>query len=310
MAIDDATAGFLAQLAVAGPPIYLLTPAEARLATRAMASAYGPGPELDSVRDERVPVPGGEVLARVMLPVPDPAGILVFLHGGGWVIGSADEYDTLARILAARTGFTVVLVEYRKAPEHRYPVAVDDCWAALGWVDSRREELAAPGAPLVLMGDSAGGNLTAVLAQRVTRSGGPRIDLQVLVYPVVDCDFERASYRAPENQLMLNGEASSWFWQQYAPDPGSRLNPTASPIRATDLSGQPPAVVLIAEHDLLRDEDEAYVARLEAAGVPVRHKVFTGQMHGFFQLVLLPGCAEGVDYAAATILELLGAARS
>jgi acetyl esterase len=308
MAIDEATAGFLTQLTAAGPPLHQLSASDARMAAAGLKDFLGTGPEMAEMRDELILVDGGTVLARVLRPSGTPKGILVFIHGGGWVIGSADEYETLARTLAARTGLTTVLVEYRKAPEHRFPVAADDSWAALAWVDAHREELAGTDAPLVVAGDSAGGNLTAVMTLRARAAGGPRIDLQLLIYPATDCDFDTPCYTAPENQLMLDRTGMIWFWDHYAPDPAVRTVPDASPARAESLSDLPPAVVLTAEYDVLRDEGEAYAQRLAEAGVPVRHQRFDGQIHGFFSMVnLLPGSAAGIDYAVAAIEELLPA---
>jgi acetyl esterase len=154
-------------------------------------------------------------------------------------------------------------------------------------------------------GDSAGGNLGAVMAQRARNHSAPPIDLQVLIYPVTDADFDTPSYVDPQNQLMLGRDGMIWFWNHYA-DPGRRAETDASPLRASDLSGLPPAVVITAEHDPLRDEGEAYAAALEAAGVPVRHRLFESQMHGFFQMVnVLPGSAAGLDHVATEIREHL-----
>ncbi len=223
-------------------------------------------------------------------------------HGGGWVLGALGEFDTLARQIVDRTGATVVLVDYRLAPEHRYPVAAGDSWAALRWADEHLEELAGAHAPLIVAGDSAGGNLSAVVAQRAKAEGGPAISLQVLVYPVTDAGTGNASYTDPANQLLLTREAMIWFWGHYAPDPADRKNPDASPLLSEDLSGLPPAVVLTAEHDPLRDEGEAYADKLRTAGVPVQHRRFPGQMHGFFTMVnVLPGAADGLDYVAGSI---------
>lgn len=307
MAIDEATAGFLTVMAAAGPPITALSAQDARLATGALKDLYGPGPEMKEVRDEQVPVEGGSITVRVLRPNRTPRGILVYYHGGGWVIGSIDEYDTLGRILADRTGLVTVLVGYRKAPEHRYPTAVDDSWAALAWVDARREELAFAGAPLVVAGDSAGGNLSAVMTQRARAAAGPTIDLQVLVYPVTRLDVESPSYFEPENQLLLSYDSMRWFTDHYLPDAAARQELDASPGRAEDLSGLPAAVVLTAEHDPLRDEGEDYARRLEAAGVPVTFQRFESQMHAFFQLVnILPGSAAGIDFVVAGIEKHLG----
>ena len=238
----------------------------------------------------------------------------MYYHGGGWVIGGLDDFDKLGRLLAQRTGCTVLLVDYRLAPEYRFPVAVDDAWAALRWADEHRAELTGTGVtgtgvPLIVAGDSAGGNLSAVMTQRARAAGGPDIALQVLVYPVTDCDMETTTYRDPGNQLMLTSDSMTWFWDHYAPDPAARLHPDASPLRAASLADLPPAVVLTAEHDVLRDEGELYATRLLKAGVPVRHQRFAGQMHGFFTMVdLLPGAGEALGYVTAAINEHLAGA--
>lgn len=299
MALDEATSNFLAGMADAGgKPLHEMSPEEARGLGSMLEGLYGTGPEMKSVEDVRVPVEGGEITIRVLTPSENPRGVLVYYHGGGWVIGAIGEFDTLGRILAERTGFTTLLVDYRLAPEHRYPTAVDDSWAALRWAEAN----VAGGGPLVLAGDSAGGNIAAVMAQRAKAAGGPAIDLQVLVYPVTGADFDNESYRDPANQLMLTREAMVWFWDHYAPDPAARAEPGASPIAAEDLSGLPPAVVLTAEHDVLREEGEAYARRLAWAGVPVEHRRFDGQMHGFFTMVgVLPGSAAGIDHVVDAI---------
>ena len=207
--------------------------------------------------------------------------------------GNLSGFDTLCRQLAARTGRTVVLVEYRKAPEHRFPTAVSDARAALAWVGSRREQLAAPG-ELVVAGDSSGGNLAAVLAQQSGRDTTPAIDFQVLVYPVTAADFETESYRDPANALMLGREAMVTFWDHYVPDEQDRKDPAAAPLLG-DVTQAPPALVVLAEHDVLRSEGAAYAERLRDAGVAVEEHVVPGQMHGFTFPNVLPGAAIGMD---------------
>ncbi|WP_219412370.1 alpha/beta hydrolase [Pseudonocardia nigra] len=303
MALDEATTAFLTQMAESGrPPLHELTPMEARGLGEALREMYGSGPEVGGVTEDTVPVDGGQIPVRILTPHGPPRAVIVYYHGGGWVIGALDEYDTLARQMVERTGAAVVLVDYRLAPEHRYPTAPNDAWAALRWVDERIERIAGARVPLIVAGDSAGGNLSAVVAQRAKAEGGPAIALQVLVYPVTDADLDNASYVDPANQLLLSRDSMIWFWDHYAPEPGDRKNPDASPLQAPDLSGLPPAVVLTAEHDVLRDEGEAYADRLEEAGVPVRRRRFTGQMHGFFQMVnLLPGAAAGLAHVSDEI---------
>jgi acetyl esterase len=336
MALDQATIALLEQMAASGAkPLHELTPAEARGVTAAMRGEAPPGPDMASVRDARIRVSGGFVPVRVLVPVerpcwPAPRGVIVYYHGGGWVLGGLPDFDKLGRQLAQRTGCAVILVDYRLAPEYRFPTAVDDAWAALRWADEHRAELAGPvvsntvvgntvvgntvvgdavvgnAAPLIVAGDSAGGNLSAVMTQRAKAAGGPAIALQVLVYPVTDCDLESTSYLDPANQLIVSRDAMAWFWDHYAPDPQSRVHPDAAPLRSTDLAGLPPAVILTAEHDPLRDEGELYATRLMKAGVQVRHRRFDGQMHGFFTMVdALPGAAEGLDYVVAAIGERL-----
>ena len=312
MALDQATTALLEQLAASGGrPLQELTPAEARGVMAAMRGEQAPGPDMASVRDTRVRASGGFVPVRVLVPVARPRGVIVYYHGGGWVIGGLADFDKLGRLLAQRTGCAVLLVDYRLAPEYRFPTAVDDAWAALRWADEHRAELTGAGrpeteAPLIVAGDSAGGNLSAIMTLRARAAGGPPVALQVLVYPVTDCDLESTSYRDPANQLMLSRESMAWFWDHYAPDPEARLHPDASPLRSASFAGLPPAVILTAEHDVLRDEGELYATRLVKAGVPVRHRRFAGQMHGFFTMVdALPGAAAGLAYVAAAIEERL-----
>jgi len=303
MALDEATTRLLAQLAESGArPLHEMTPEEARAFMAGLRESHVPGPEMARVDDAVVTVADGSFPVRVLVPDDSPRAVIVYYHGGGWVIGDIDGFDTLGRVLARRTGCAVVLVDYRKAPEHRYPTAVEDSWAALRWVSERVDEIAGARVPLIVAGDSAGGNLSAIMALRARDRGGPGIALQVLVYPVTDCDLNTASYTDPANQLLLSRDTMIWFWDHYAPDPSSRENPDASPLRAADLSGLPPAVVLTAEYDVLRDEGEAYAERLREAGVPVRHRRFDGQMDGFFPMVnVLPGSAAGIDYVVEAV---------
>ena len=303
MALDQATTALLEEMKASGlKPLQELTPAEARGRMAALRGDAPPGPDMLTVRHTRVRASGGFVPVRILIPVDQPRGVIVYYHGGGWVIGGLADFDKLGRLLAEQTGCTVILVDYRLAPEYRFPTAVDDSWAALRWADEHRAELATPDAPLIVAGDSAGGNLSAIMAMRARAAGGPPIALQVLVYPVTDCDLDSTSYRDPANQLMLSRESMVWFWDHYAPDPEARLHPDASPLRSANFAGLPPAVILTAEHDVLRDEGELYATRLVKAGVPVRHQRFAGQMHGFFTMVgLLPGADAGLDYVTAAI---------
>jgi acetyl esterase len=304
MALDEATSKLLAEMAASGmKPLHEMTPAEARGLGSMLCEMYGPGPEMARVSEESIPTPdGASITARILVPDESPTAVIVYLHGGGWVIGALDEFDTLGRQLAQRTGAAVVLVDYRLAPEHRYPAAAEDAWTGVTWVAERVEDIAGTRVPLIVAGDSAGGNLTAIVTQRAKAEGGPEISLQVLVYPVTDADVDNATYVDPDNQLMLTRESMIWFWDHYTPDASVRSNPDATPLNVADLSGLPPAIVLTAEHDVLRAEGEAYAERLREAGVPVEQQRFPGQMHGFFTMVnVLPGAAAGLEYAAGHI---------
>jgi len=306
MALDEATAAFLTALASTGaPPMYELTPPEARAVFSQLRKLSPPGPEMASVYDETLAAAdGSEFGVRVLAPAGDVKALVVYYHGGGWVIGSAEDYDALGRLMAKQLGAVVVLVDYRLAPEHRFPAAVEDAWLSLLWAEQNMEAIAGGRVPLIIMGDSAGGNLSAVVAQRARNNGGPEIKAQVLVYPVTDADLDNATYTDPENQLLLTRDSMIWFWNHYAPDPADRFKPEASPLRAADLAGLPPAIVLTAEHDVLRQEGEDYADRLRQAGVPVEHRRFAGQMHGFFRMVdVLPGSRDAIGYVS----EQLGA---
>ena len=304
MALDEATAALLEQLAASGTqPLQEMTPAQARGLMAAMRGETPPGPEMTAVRDTRVRVSGGYVPIRILTPNASPRAVIVYYHGGGWVLGGLDDSDLLGRRLAQRSGCVVILVDYRLAPEYRFPVAVDDAWAALLWAAAHVTELAGEPAPLIVAGDSAGGNLAAVVAQRAAAAGSePPIALQVLAYPVTDCDLDTTSYTDPANQLMLSRDSMAWFWDHYAPDPAARLHPDASPMRQRNFLRLPPAVILTAEHDVLRDEGELYATQLIKAKVPVLHQRFEGQMHGFFTMVdVLPGADAAMDFVVEGI---------
>jgi acetyl esterase/lipase len=303
MPLNEATTAFLTEMAASGAkPIAESTPEEVRALAAELKELYGTGPEMAKVEDHKIPVEGTDIEARVLVPEGTVRGVFIYYHGGGWVIGGdVEEFDVLGRKLAAATGCAVVLVNYRLAPEHRYPVAVDDAYAALEWVAAGMSEIAGADVPIIVGGDSAGGNLAAIMTQRSRDRGGPPIAFQALVYPVTDDDLDNASYSADENQLLLTRDSMIWFWDHYLPDAARRKEPGASPLQADDLSGLPPAVVILAEYDVLRDEGQAYADRLREAGAPVDVHVHPGQMHGFFTLLMLPGHEEAIDQIAAAL---------
>jgi acetyl esterase/lipase len=299
---------FLDVIAESGaPPLTSMTPDEARAGSAFFVDLIGAGPDVAVVRNIEIPGPSGAIPARVYEPVPNPVGTVVYYHGGGWVLGCLDEFDAVCRALAVASGARVVSVDYRLAPEHRFPAAVDDAFAALVRVAERH-----PGEPIVIAGDSAGGNLAAVSALRAREAGGPEIALQVLVYPVVDCDLTRPSYaECSGSDLFLNTAEMVWFWDHYAPDASERAHPFASPIRASDLAGLPPAYIVVAQHDPLRDEGLAYAAALESAGVPVTVARYDDQIHAFFWLVnVMETANRAVAEAGAAIRDALAAKAS
>lgn len=301
MTLDAATAAFVEQ-ARGQMGLGEVSVEQARSDMAALTQLFGPGPELREVRDETVPTRSGPLTARVLVPSEAPRGAILYLHGGGWVLGSAAQWDTLTRTLADRTQCLVVVPDYRLAPEYPYPAALDDCWDALRWTAENLARLGVDGLPLMIAGDSAGANLAAAVALRARDAGGPDLTVQVLAYPPTDSDFETASYRDSENQLILSRDSMIWFWDQYAPNQRDRVEPGAAPLRAEDLSGLPPAVIAIAQHDVVRDEIEAYAERLRCSGVEVRSRVFEGQMHGFVTLMnMLPGNAVGIEYLTEEI---------
>jgi len=294
--------------AAGAPPTWEQTPSQVRAGFAATRELIGPGPAVASVRDIAIPGQAGPIPARVYTP-PDPsAGIVVYFHGGGWVIGSVDDWDAVCRALAVASGCRLVSVDYRLAPEHRFPAAAEDAYDALTWV-AGASQLTSAG-PLIVAGDSAGGNLAAVCALRARDAGGPELVLQVLIYPVTDHDLDRPSYQVYSgNEFIVNRQDMAWFWEHYAPDPADRDNPQASPLRAASLSGLPPAYIVTVEHDPLRDEGFAYADRLRAARVPVQQRHYGTQIHGFFSMVnVLDDANRAVADAGAAVRAAAGGA--
>ena len=241
---------------------------------------FGPAPEMASMTDEDA----GGVPVRVFRAVGDERGALVYLHGGGWVLGGFQSHGPLCRALAARSGAAVIAVDYRLAPEHPYPAAVQDAWTAARWAAQRFARIA-------VAGDSAGGNLAAVVALRA-RDAGLALALQVLVYPATDHGCNWPSYRENAQGPAFHTAEMQWFWERYLPDPGRAAEADCCPLRASDLSRLAPALVLTAEYDPLRDEGDAYARALQAAGVPVQLHRYDGLIHGFLRMPAVIGRAE------------------
>ncbi|MEU5696449.1 alpha/beta hydrolase [Actinosynnema sp. NPDC020468] len=262
-----------------------LTPAGIRAR---FAASWRPSPDaraLASVVDRTIPGPAGALPVRVYTPAGDgPFPVVVWYHGGGWVLGSLDENDSTCRVLADEVGAVVVSVDYRLAPEHRFPAAADDAYAALEWVAAHGGELGVDGR-IAVAGESAGANLAAVVALKSRDLGGPAIRHQLLASPVLAPPGDRPSYVDFATGHFLTRESMEWFFEQYPRSARDLADPYLSPIAADDLSGVAPASVMTAEFDPLRDEGEDYAHRLLDAGVPVRLIRYEGQIHGFFALL-------------------------
>ena len=283
MAVDPQVAFVLDLVVKSGRPAYhTLSPKEARqlfIDTRPASTPQPPA--IGSVRN----LSAGSIPIRVYRPagVPDATRlpVLVFFHGGGWVIGDLDTHDTLCRQLTAEAGISVVAVDYRLAPEHKFPAAADDAWAATKWVVEHAAELGVDPGKLAVGGDSAGGNLAAVVALQARDAGGPAITLQALLYPVTDLGAETQSYRDLADGYMLTREGMRWFIAHYLGKPQDAEDWRASPIRARSFAGVAPALIVTAGYDPLREEGDAYAQKLRAAGVNVDHVSFGGMIHGF-----------------------------
>lgn len=281
MGLHPQARALLDQIAQTGlPPLYELSPEDARAQAARLRRAAGPGPDIAYVQNFALPTAAGEIAAR-RYAAEDSAGTILWLHGGGWVVGDLDSHDAMCRRLAIASGCRVFAIDYRRAPEHPFPAPLEDSWDALLWVTDTYASK-----PLILGGDSAGANMAAVLAARARDRGGPELALQVLVYPITDHVTTTTSYvqHGSGPDTYLTTAEMTWCWDCYVPSPAARDNPEVSPLRAPDLSALPPAIVLTAEYDPLRDEAIAYAERLRAAGVPVTHHHYDDMIHAFFSL--------------------------
>ncbi len=280
------------------PPYSAGTPDEARAAFAASQAALPKdrGAPVHSITNEQLAVRDGSITLRTYRPTAaEPRARIVYFHGGGWVFGTLDAFDPVCRELAVAADVEVVSVDYRLAPEHPFPGPVEDAFAALKAVAARD-----PSVPLAVMGDSAGGNLAAACTLKA-RGPGPRIDLQVLLYPITDHDFERPSFGDyGGGGFLLSRQDMEWYWRHYAATAEQRANPLASPLRAAELSGLPPAIIIVAGCDPLRDEGVAYARALEAAGVKTELQVFPDMTHGFFTMVGLLGPANAAVNAVGS----------
>lgn len=307
MSLDPDARRYLERLSALGaPPITELAPAEVRLAAEATAvDLFGPTDAVGAVFDQALP---GPVRTRVYQPAGAERDlpVLVYCHGGGWVAGSLDTHDGVCRALCARTPCVVVSVDYRLAPEHRFPAAVEDAWAATAWVAQHARSIGGDPSRIAVGGDSAGGTLSAVAALRA-RDHGLALRLQLLVYPATDRDFETPSYREFADGYGLTRDGMRWYWEHYLGPDGDATSPEASPLRAGDLAGVAPACVLTVEFDPLRDEGEAFAERLRAAGVPVESRRIAGLIHGVYRMPgTIPRAGELLDVSAGALRNAFG----
>jgi acetyl esterase len=292
-----------------GKPLNELPVAEARRATVLRAGKSRAAAPVASIADRVIPGPAGDIPIRIYTPEgAGPFALLVYFHGGGFVVGSIDGADTTCRALCRGAGCIVVSVGYRLAPEHTFPAAPDDCLAATRWAAGHAAELGADPARLAVAGDSAGGNLAAVTALRIREEGGPPLCGQLLIYPVAGYHTPPTpSYLANADGYLLTRAMMIWFWEHYLNHPGEAANPHAAPLAAPDLAGLPPALVITAEFDPLRDEGERYAERLQAAGVPAVLSRYDGMIHGFLLLAdLFEESRRAMDEAAAWLRQVTG----
>ena len=307
----DAAAVFKAFQEAGRPPYESGTPTQARAMYLAGRPVSNPEPpELESAKPLAIPAPHGAIPARIYTPKMlrknnGLAPCLVFYHGGGWVIGDIDSHDVVCRKLAHEGELIVISIDYRLAPEHKFPAAVEDAIAAVKWVASNAKDLGIDATRLLVGGDSAGGNLAAVVALAARDGDGPKLAGQVLIYPATDFAMRHPSHSEPETSILLTHSVIKWFSNHYLNGPADIDNWKASPARAKTLAGLPPAYLLTAGADPLRDEGDEYAKRLKDAGVPVTYKHFPGQFHGFVTMGKLLQQANIAATGIATWLKAL-----
>jgi acetyl esterase len=302
--LDPEVATLLPVLNTGFPAVETMTGAEARAAVRARFRPPTEPQPIGAVRDSVIPEGPPVRIYWPATPATSPLPLVVFAHGGGFVFCDLDTHDDLCRSLSNEVGAVVVSVDYRLAPESRWPTAAEDLHAALCWTAQHAGELGGDASRLVVAGDSAGGNLAAVTAILARDRGGPAVACQALLYPVIAADFTTESYRQFETGFYNTGAAMAWYWDQYVPDASDRTHPHASPLHA-DLSGLPPAVVLTAGFDPLRSEGDRYAEALAAEGVRVTHRCYAGAIHGFMTMPVLTLAGQARRQAGADIAAVL-----
>ena len=312
MALDPQVQVVLDLVIKSGRPAYnQLSPKDARQLFRDTRPASTPAPpEIGVVRDLVVDTAAAPIPVRLYRPAGAASDValptLVFFHGGGWVIGDLETHDVLCRQITAAAGVAVIAVDYRMAPEYKFPTAVDDAWAATRWVVANAGRLGVDPARIAVGGDSAGGNLAAVVALMARDAGAPSIKFQALLYPVTDVGTETGSYRSFADGYLLSRDAMKWFFDHYLKAPEDAADWRVSPLRAPSLAGLPPALVVTAGFDPLRDEGEAYARALRDAGVRVDYICYGGMIHGFVPMGrLIDTGNRAVAHVAASLREAL-----
>ncbi|WP_310767991.1 alpha/beta hydrolase [Mycobacterium sp. Z3061] len=305
MKLDPQVAALLDTLDAGFPPVHTMTGAQARAVIRSRLVLPDEPEPVAEILDEVVPGPGGDIPVRIYRPAGDDVPVLIYAHGGGFVFCDLDSHDGLCRSIANLIPAVVVSVGYRLAPEHPWPAAAEDVYAIAG-VAANGTFGGDPGR-LVVGGDSAGGNLAAVTALMSRDRGGPELAAQLLIYPVIAADFDTQSYRLFGRGFYNPKPAMQWYWDQYVPTVADRVHPYVAPVHG-DLRGLPPAVLLIAGHDPLRDEALAYAARLESAGVSVTRIYLEGAIHGFMSIPTLDIAREARERVCAQLAAVVGSA--
>jgi acetyl esterase len=295
MPLTPLVEGLLQSMADAGGPAISDLPPETGREVYRMMHQDNQKAQMHEVKDMQA----GTVPIRIYHPVAeDHPPCIVFYHGGGWVIGDLETHDASCRMLAEETGYAVIAVDYRLAPEPPYPAPVNDAYDAFCWIHKQAKELNIDSERLAVAGDSAGGNLAAVVSLRARDESGPKICHQLLIYPVTDAAMDSASYKDNGEGYMLSEATMTWFFDHYATK-DVRENPFVSPLKAESLEGLPPATIFTAEFDPLRDEGEAFASRLKASGVKTHLKRFDGQIHGFFTMTdVMPEARQSAQIAA------------
>jgi len=288
------------------PPLHTLTPTQAREMMKGWTALSAAPEEVAQVEDLNIPGPAGQIPVRIYTPqVAGPLPILVYFHGGGWVICDLDTHDNLCHSLANGASCVVVSVDYRLAPEHKFPAAVEDAYAATKWVADNANRINGDSARIAVGGDSAGGNLAAVVSLMARDRNGPGLAYQLLIYPVTNLSSsDTGSHRDYGDGYLLTKADGEYFLDHYLRSEEDRWNWMASPLLAPDLGGLPPALVITGEFDVLRDEGEAYASRLKEAGVPVKCTRYKGMIHGFMSMDgLLDRARDAIDEATAALHE-------